>query len=63
MAELPFDTLLEATWLAPPPGSSFEDRPPSPERIAAASSSSGGAGAGKGAGVAGGSPANKPAYR
>ncbi|KAF6264398.1 eukaryotic translation initiation factor eIF2A-domain-containing protein [Scenedesmus sp. NREL 46B-D3] len=36
VCERPFETLLEAAWLPPPPGTTYEDRPPSPERLSAA---------------------------
>lgn len=54
--EKPFDALYDATWLPPLPGTTYEDRPPSPERIAAA----GKAGAATGA-AASSNGAAKPA--
>lgn len=62
LCEKPFDILFEATWMPAPPGTIFEDRPPSPERLAAAASSNGATGAAGSAGAAGGA-APKGAYR
>jgi hypothetical protein len=63
LCEKPFEILFEANWMPAPPGSNFEDRPPSPERLAAASSNGGGGAAGA-AGAAGGAAGqSKGAYR
>lgn len=57
VVEKPFDTLLDAAWLQPLPGTTFEDRPPSPERVAAAAKS----GSPAAAGAANSNGAAKPA--
>eukprot|EP00878_Enallax_costatus_P018803 GHUV01019817.1.p1 GENE.GHUV01019817.1~~GHUV01019817.1.p1 ORF type:complete len:612 (+),score=207.58 GHUV01019817.1:53-1888(+) len=49
VVEKPFDTLYDATWLQPLPGTTYEDRPPSPERVAAAGSAAGAAASSNGA--------------
>lgn len=63
MCEKPFEILFEANWMPAPPGTTFEDRPPSPERLAAAASSNGAAGAAGGAAAGGAAGQSKGAYR
>jgi hypothetical protein len=63
VCERPFETLLEAAWLAPPPGTSYEDRPASPERLSAASKGSGAAAGGSGAAASGAAQSKPAAYR
>jgi hypothetical protein len=64
LCEKPFEILFEASWMPQLPGTTYEDRPPSPERLAAASSSSGAAGAAGANGAAGGAAGQpKAAYR
>jgi hypothetical protein len=64
LCEKPFEILFEASWMPPLPGTTYEDRPPSPERLAAAPSSNGAAGGAGAAGAAGGAAGqSKGAYR
>jgi hypothetical protein len=62
VCEKAFEVLLEASWAPPLPGTTYEDRPPSPERLAAAAAAAGKGGAG-GAGAGGAGGAAKAAYR
>lgn len=64
MCEKPFEILLEASWMpANPTTTQFEDRPPSPERLARAGASANGAAGGGAAGGAAAGGQAKAAYR
>jgi hypothetical protein len=63
VCERPFETLLEAAWMPPPPGTSYEDRPASPERLSAASKGSGAAAGGSGAAASSAAQSKPAAYR
>eukprot|EP00879_Flechtneria_rotunda_P022706 GHRR01023981.1.p1 GENE.GHRR01023981.1~~GHRR01023981.1.p1 ORF type:complete len:618 (+),score=248.82 GHRR01023981.1:243-2096(+) len=63
VCEQPFDILLEASWVQPPPGTSYEDRPPSPECISKATGSPSGAINGAAAAAGGSTAPAKATYR